>query len=253
MKKSNIITVPTLSEHIDQLARQAASGTLKRVHVASGNDMIRQLRASLQADFSAIDNNKPKYILSDAYDLYTLAYEYLYEHIAVKGLTRDTIILKILKNGKEKSRTVYQWACIEVRKEIYANKALDASGKYIYIEDMRQGTETAESVLDRQYIRTGLYEDVNHYADYIGINEMLSTLDLTNYQMDIIHKRMQGMTMDAIGEKLGVSKVAIHKQLERIKGKAAGLFPEALRHYKVSKSKKADEIQFLQSMMKPSF
>lgn len=235
MKKTNTTTTATL-DPIDQLARTATAGTLKRIHDASANDNIRKLRQSLQADFISLDNKIPSYIVSDAYDLYVLAYSYLYEKIVIDGLNSQTPITVTLKSGKEKTRTVYQWACTLVRKEIYANKSIENTGKYTYIEDLTTSTtDTAAEALDRAYIRMGKYDGIQTNADYERYEEMLVSLDLTTRQRQLVIMRMQGLSLNAIAERLNVTPQTLNTQLSRIRQRAIELFPDAVRFFNLDK------------------
>lgn len=237
MKKSNNINqtaenLQTALSNIDTLARSATAGTLKRIYTASANDNIRKLQASLQRDFSIIDNQLSDTI-SDAYDLYTLAYSYLHEQLITNGLTDQTPITRTLKNGKEKTRTVYQWACVLVRKEVYANKSIENNGKFTYIEDLRQSeNDTAENALDREYIRMGKYDGIQTNADYEQYTDILKSINLTLSQMRIIKMRMQGLSTVAISECLNVSQQAVSKQLVKIQTIATAQYPDMVRYFK---------------------
>lgn len=228
-------TKPTMEatlDQINQLARSATAGTLKRIHDASGNDNIRKLRAALQRDFSILDNNLNG-VISEAYDLYLVAYTYLHEQIIINGLKPQTLITTALKNGKEKTRTVYQWACILVRREVYANKSIENTSKYTYIEDLKQSTtDTAELALDREYIRMGKYDGITTNADYERYTDLLQSLNLTDSQLQIIKMRMQGLSTTAIADRLNVTQQAISKKLAKIQNIVTTEYPELIRYFK---------------------
>lgn len=230
---SNTIKTTTTNpiEHINQLARAAAAGTLKRIYNASASENIRKLRQSLQADFYAFDYNVPDYTVSDAYDLYTTAYTYLYEKIAVDGLSAQDTITVTLKGGKEKTRTVFQWACVEVRRSVYQNKSIEPNGKYVYIEDLAIGDESGDNALDREYIRMGKYDGIQTSADYEQYMGMLQSLNIKDRQTQIIKMRMKGLSLTAIAERLNVTPQTLNTQLSRIRQRAIELFPDAVRYF----------------------
>lgn len=258
-------------------------------NAGSANTVVRKLRQSLQADLHHLENltrsanaatklevnNNPNsdnyglyqsviddkaaneyvnkaindYCISDAYDLVTVAYSYLYDRIAVQGMSAQDTETRTLKNGTTKERTVYQWACVEVRKAIYAEKSIESNGKYSYIEDMAQDGETSDNALDREYIRMGKYYDMGgtiqeggmsgtYTADngtYETAQSMLAALNLTKRQELIIKYRLQGLGVTAIADKLDVSKAAISKTLSQIQAKVTMTFPELVRAFNTDK------------------
>jgi predicted XRE-type DNA-binding protein len=251
-------TTSTTHEVIYELAVKATAGTLKRVYDASGNDTIRVLRSGLQSDihhstnstYISDSNIADQYVISDASDLLMIAYTFLYQKIVVEGMNAQDTEVRVLKNGKEKVRTVFQWACIEVRKAIYAEKAIENSGKYAYIEDLRSDDESSVNALDRHYIRLKKYYDLGsevtssnpkssmdgvytaNFDDNQSTEEMVAALCLTDRQKLILHYRMQGLSVTQIAEKLKVSKPAISKTMAQIQAKVKEHFPESIRAFK---------------------
>lgn len=237
----------TANQHniLDQLAHKAAAGTLKRIYTASANNNICRLQSDLQHDFSIIDNNLTGN-LSDAYDLYTVAYSFLLEQYN-NGLTEQSEITTTLKNGKEKTRTVYQWACVAVRKAVYAEKSIESNGKYIYIEDLTtSNTDTSENALDREYIRLGKYNDLGSdspygisagSSDYTAYIKLVQSLNLTHRQSTIIKMRMQGLSVTTIADKLGVSHPAISKSLLQVQGYIDELYPDMVKRFKHNRNR----------------
>jgi hypothetical protein len=221
--------------HIDELARKATSGTLKRIYTATGNKRILDLMRDLQADFANLDNGLDNTV-SDAYDIYLCAYEYLHYMIICKGYGEQTTLAVTLKGGKEKTRTVYQWACVAARKYIYSNKAIDSNGKYVYIEDMGGDDEDGNNALDREYIRMGKYDGIEDYSTYDTYKELRQSLRLTDRQDSILTMRMQGMSVTVIADKLQVSQQAISKQLTVMQERIQELCPDTTRAFRGKRS-----------------
>ena len=230
-------TYDDITKTVDTLARMAAAGTLKKIYTASAHEQILQYIRDLQADFILADNmvniEKINQNFSDAYDIYLIAYEFLHEKIGVLKLNPNSTITKTQKNGTEKIRTVYQWACVEVRRYIYNNKGIEANGKYIYIEDLKNSPDdSADSALDREYIRIGKYHDIHNYHEYTTTADILDTLELSAQHQKLINLRLQGKSTTEIAEKFGVSQQAISKQLAKIQDKIKDIFPDMIRGFK---------------------
>ena len=224
---------------VDILARMATAGTLKRIYATSAHEKIREYQAKLQADFNLTDNMNGENIavnFSDAYDIYLIAYEFLYEKIVVLTLSPNDIITEILKNGNKKTRTVYQWTCVKVRQYIYNNKSIENNSKYTYIEDLKKSSDdTTENAIDREYIRVGKYHDIQNYHDYITVSEILEALDLSPQQTKIINLRMRGMSNIDIAKKFEVSKQSISNQLGKIQKKLIEKYPDLTRGFDFDK------------------
>lgn len=285
MTTTTTITNSNNHDLINLLALSATAGTLRRVYDASGNDTIRELRNCLQSDARAlakladcadrattleINDNTGLYntividesanaavntminddTITDAYDLYMTAYEYLWQEMIVNDRACDDIVTITNKDGTTKERTIYQCACMAVRREIYANKSIDSTGKYLYIEDMRSGADdNGADALDREYIRLGKYydlggachsDDINSSIDGIysadhetvdSTNALMASLNLTDRQALVLHYRRQGISVSAIADKLNVSQQAISKTLVQVQEKVKAQHPELVRSY----------------------
>ncbi len=247
-------TNPIFSE-IDTLARKAAIGTLKRIHAASGNETILTLYHGLIADLHKLDTQGMDAFAvagandggtSDGLDCYFVAYEYLMERMAVSGMAADDVITVTLKNGKDKARTVYQWACVAVRRHVYNNGNGENHSKYTYIEDLRtmgkDGTlEEGLAALDRHYIRAGKYQDVGQEALGIGGADMTDTavwaaiiepLEFQHRDIDIIRLRQRGLSVSDIAAKMGVDHSAISHRLHKIQAALVGAYRPKFRQFK---------------------
>lgn len=240
--KNDLVTVPTLEDFIHAKAMQATFSTLKRISASTDDNKVREMLNGLYNDLIKIDNKAIVYNVSDGYDCYLVAYTFLWEKIAVQGKNINDIETHILKSGKEKERTIFQWACVAVRQYIYKHGQTDYKTKYI--EDLRQTnedgeTETTSDILDRiSYLKVNRYYDIDNMRDYIVTDNMLSKLNLTPRQDMILHYRMQGFSVVEIADKLKVSHQAISKQLTKIQNEVSEKFPETVRGFKEKRMKK---------------
>lgn len=240
--KNALVTVPTLEDFIHAKAMQATISTLKRISASTDDEKVREMLNGLYADIQKIDNKEIVYHVSDGYDCFLVAYSFLWDKIAVQGKNINDIETCVLKSGKEKERTIFQWSCVAVRQYIYKHGQTDFKTKYI--EDLRQTnengeTETETDVLDRViYLKVNRYYDIDNMRDYIVTDNMLSKLNLTPRQETILHYRMQGFSVVEIADKLKVSHQAISKQLTKIQNEVAEKFPNTVRGFKEKRMKK---------------
>lgn len=240
--KNALVTVPTLEDFIHAKAMQATFSTLKRIAASTDDNKVREMLNGLYVDLMKINNREIVYHVSDGYDCFLVAYSFLWDKIAVQGKNINDIEIRVLKSGKEKERTVFQWACVAVRQYIYKHGQTDFKTKYI--EDLRQTnddgeTETETEILDRiTYLKVNRYYDIENMRDYIVTDNMLSKLSLTPRQYAILHYRMQGFSVVEIADKLKVSHQAISKQLTKIQNEVSQKFPETVRGFKEKRMKK---------------
>ena len=120
-----------------------------------------------------------------------------------------------------------------VHKAIYA-AAVRPALRDTYIEDMAH-TDDGMEVSDPEYIKVTRYYDVHDWADYMITADMLEQIRplLKDKQKAVLHYRMQGMNVTAIAERLGVTQQAISDTLKRIRVKAAMLWPDETRAFKL--------------------
>lgn len=227
--KNNKITL----QEVETTARQCTLATLKRIYSASAEAKIHQLYIGLIQDFNTIDNNKQDNI-SDGYDLFLIAYSYLLEQYN-SNKSFDDIITITLKSGKTKDLTIFQNACRLVRQEIYKHSDNNKSN-YLYISDFSQvdedgNTEQFTDTCDR-LIRINKYYDISNYEDYNTTTEILQNITLSKRDRDILHKRLQGVSVSTIADIYGVSHQAISKALARIQKATADKYPEKIRQFK---------------------
>ena len=120
-----------------------------------------------------------------------------------------------------------------VHKAIYA-AAVRPALRDIYIEDMAH-TDDGMEVSDPEYIKVTRYYDVHDWADYAVTMDMLEQIRplLKDKQKAVLHYRLQGMSVTAIAERLGVTQQAVSDTLKRIRIKAATLWPDETRAFKL--------------------
>ena len=120
-----------------------------------------------------------------------------------------------------------------VHKAIYA-AAVRPALRDTYIEDMAH-TDDGIEVSDPEYIKVTRYYDVHDWADYMITADMLEQIRplLKDKQKAVLHYRLQGMSVKEIAERLGVQQQAISDTLKRIRVKAAMLWPDETRAFKL--------------------
>lgn len=120
-----------------------------------------------------------------------------------------------------------------VHKAIYT-AAVRPALRDTYIEDMAH-TDDGMEVSDPEYIKVTRYYDIHDWADYAVTMDMLEQIRplLRERAALILDYRMQGLSVTAIADKLGVSQQAVSAQLKRIQDKAITLWPDEIRAFKL--------------------
>ena len=120
-----------------------------------------------------------------------------------------------------------------VHKAIYA-AAVRPALRDTYIEDMAH-TDDGLEVSDPEYIKVTRYYDVHDWADYAVTMDMLEQIKplLTRAERAVLSYRMQGLSGDAIAERLGVSKQRISNIRRNIQRIAARIWPDEIRAFKL--------------------
>ena len=253
MKKANTTTEekkPYLNDEIADMAMRASISTLKKIYLTTYDNKVKELYFGLVEDvqkinnaFYAVSESKQGYKVSDGYDCFLVAYSYLKARID-EGKTADTMENRTMKNGEAKEKTVFQWACSEVRQYIYRNGQKEY--KRLYVEDIKKGDkdgnqESEAEAIDRVYFQVGRYYDIDNLHGYrVQQNIARACEGLTERQKLILHYRLQGFGVSEIAEKLGVSQPAISKHLLKIQERVTEAFPEAVRGFKEKREKKAN-------------
>lgn len=120
-----------------------------------------------------------------------------------------------------------------VHKAIYA-AAVRPALRDIYIEDMAH-TDDGMEVSDPEYIKVTRYYDIHDWADYMITADMLEQIKplLTRAERAVLNYRMQGLSGDAIAERLGVSKQRISNIRRNIQRIATRIWPDETRAFKL--------------------
>ena len=120
-----------------------------------------------------------------------------------------------------------------VHKAIYA-AAVRPALRDTYIEDMAH-TDDGMEVSDPEYIRVTRYYDIHDWADYMITTDMLEQIKplLTRAERAVLNYRMQGLSGDAIAERLGVSKQRISNIRRNIQRIATRIWPDETRAFKL--------------------
>lgn len=120
-----------------------------------------------------------------------------------------------------------------VHKAIYA-AAVRPALRDTYIEDMAH-TDDGMEVSDPEYIKVTRYYDVHNWADYAVTMDMLDQIRplLRERAALILNYRMQGLSVTAIADRLGVVPSAVSHMLKRIQDQAITLWPEETRAFKL--------------------
>lgn len=120
-----------------------------------------------------------------------------------------------------------------VHKAIYA-AAVRPALRDTYIEDMAH-TDDGMEVSDPEYIKVTRYYDVHDWADYAVTMDMLQQIRplLTHAERAVLSYRMQGLSGDAIAERLGVSKQRISNIRRNIQRIATRIWPDETRAFKL--------------------
>lgn len=129
--------------------------------------------------------------------------------------------------------TIRKAAYKAVHKAIYA-AAVRPALRDIYIEDMAH-TDDGMEISDPEYIKVTRYYDVHDWADYMITADMLEQIKplLTHAERAVLNYRMQGLSGDAIAERLGVSKQRVSNIRRNIQRIATRIWPDETRAFKL--------------------
>lgn len=194
-------------------------------------------RGRAQAD-AALVPLVHEYTIGAGVDLYQIAALYLWERLAVDGLTLDSLLTGTAANGRKSIKTVMQWACILVRRAIRDNGRMmdQTAAGYTYFADGVLNETAPENVGGQRVRRAPKSYDVDFdgdgtrtTADSVDrLQELVVMLELSPTQEKILAYRLRGLSRDAIAEKLGVARGTLNKQMLRIAEKARNTLPADL-------------------------
>lgn len=120
-----------------------------------------------------------------------------------------------------------------VHKAIYA-AAVRPALRDTYIEDMAH-TDDGMEISDPEYIKVTRYYDVHNWADYAVTMDMLEQIrpTISKRANVVLNYRMQGLSVMAIADRLGVVPSAVSHMLKRIQEQAITLWPDETRAFKL--------------------
>lgn len=120
-----------------------------------------------------------------------------------------------------------------VHKAIYA-AAVRPALRDIYIEDLAH-TDDGMEISDPEYIKVTRYYDVHNWTDYAVTMDMLDQIKPTISKRAniVLNYRMQGLSVTAIADRLGVVPSAVSHMLKRIQDQAITLWPDETRAFKL--------------------
>ena len=129
--------------------------------------------------------------------------------------------------------TIRKAAYKAVHKAIYA-AAVRPALRDTYIEDMEH-TDDGMEISDPEYIKVTRYYDVHNWTDYAVTMDMLEQIRplLTRAERAVLSYRLQGLSGDAIAERLGVSKQRISNIRRNIQRVAMRIWPDEIRAFKL--------------------
>ena len=87
--------------------------------------------------------------------------------------------------------------------------------KQTYIEDYEN--ENGEIAVPIEW-------DIDNYTDFVRIDEIIDSLNLTNNQYQVLSLRMRGYSPEKCGKKKGCSRQNINKVLEQVRKKYIAMY-----------------------------
>lgn len=231
---------------IEEMAIQCAMSTLKRIDATTDDPKVREMLLGLKEDlykignpYYAVSEAKTGYKVSDGYDCFLVAYNFLadkaMEYMSVDNDWEEENLFyieedRILASGKVKTRTVFQWACTEVRQHIYKYGQRDFKRIYVECKPDKDGNATTEAeTMDSMLYQVGRYYDIDNERGVVVYENLLKACEgLTARQKLILHYRLQGKSGNEIAEILKVKHNTISSHLKAIQEKIRKAYPEAV-------------------------
>ena len=214
IKKTAYRIYPTdLSEVISEsnvryLGEVMAICTMKSLSKYLTGPEFDRLFKGLLRDIKSFGNSS--YALSDGYDFVQTAICFLIEHY---GRTLNDI-LGIDKKGKP---ITVKFACLKAVSS-YINEKFRRNSKSVCIDEIRDiETPPFEHLTDSE-------QAVD--ADFIGVDETIETMGLTDRQRDALLYRMDGKSYSETGQLLSITKWSAFYIIEKIRKIYINIFSE---------------------------
>lgn len=173
----------------------------------SGNEMMRKLYHSAVnfalSDHTDDDGNGGADIIHD-----TVLYLWQYNGKSLDDATADG---QTDKDGNAIS--ILRGAFRNIGATIKRNRQREY--KQLYLEDYEN---------ENGQIAVPLEWDIDNYADFVRIDEIIDSLELTANQYQVLNLRMRGLSMEQCATKKGCVKSNIFKVLDQIRKKYIALY-----------------------------
>ena len=178
-----------------------------------GYDMSVKLLKTLYFDIMHLKNRTEEEVLSDAIDLVQVASLAIlpYFQSNVKFSLADTVYIKVLKNGNEKSYTVFSLACKSIREYITAQTTTRQFKKLHYVIGYTDnGTEITTTKRPKNDITD---------TDTEQRKTFISRYKLTEQEQTAILHLFDGLTTTETAEKMQISKRTVERALKSAREK----------------------------------
>lgn len=193
---SNAITIKALQMHFSK------SGSILAFDLML--DAMAFSRATARGEFPM------KYTAGSGADLIQDTCLYLWQYNG-KNLDEPTADGRTTKDGEP--LTILRGAFYNINNIIHRLRQKEL--KQVYLTDYEN---------DHNEIKVPFMWDIDTYTDYVTIDKIINDLDLTENQLWILNKRMQGFSLLEIAIKKGIAKSTVQTTLERIGKKYLDIF-----------------------------
>lgn len=208
MKKYHNDNTTITAENLMQVANAITIRALTTTYANSGNEKIREMLF----DAIAYAHNPATVQGGDGADLIQETALFLWGY-AGRSLDDETGDGQTDKDGN--TITILRGAFRNIRKLIYGHE--QRQYKRVYLTDYEN--ENGEIAVPFMW-------DIDNYADYITVTDILTALELNENQRHILNKRLQGFSLKEIADTKGTSKQAIANTLAKIGKKYISLYGE---------------------------
>ncbi len=151
---------------------------------------------------TAKDEYPLDYTAGEGADLIQDTALYLWQYNG-KNLDEPTADGRTTKDGEP--LTIFRGACYNINNIIHGMRQWEV--KQLYLTDYEE---------NHGEIAVPFMWDIDTYTDYVTIDDMLNKLTLTDNQMWILNKRLQGVSVSDIARKKGTGRTAIYNALDKI-------------------------------------